>query len=116
MGNGNWERKEKSEDWATHFPATIIGNPAYSYSNSQLGNLFASPRNVELAAPYYHGTQTHSSTQHRLHGSYLQPLYAYILLGNSHPLHHTLGAVNDIINEGRERNATTRVLPTAPGQ
>lgn len=20
MGNGNWERKEKSEDWATHFP------------------------------------------------------------------------------------------------
>lgn len=57
--------------------------------------------------------QIHSSTQH---GFYLQPLYAYILLGDSHPLHHTLGVVNDIINEGRERNATTRVLPAAPGQ
>lgn len=78
------------------------------------GQFIRLPPDVALAAPFIMvHRQIHSSTQH---GFYLQPLYAYILLGDSHPLHHTLGVVNDIINEGRERNATTRVLPAAPGQ
>lgn len=115
MGNGNWERKEKSEDWATHF-RYIIGNPAYSYSNSQLGNLFASAE-CGPRRPLSHNKSTqiqNDSTQLRLHGPTTS--YAYTLLGNSHPLHHALGVVHNIVDEGRERNATTRVLPAAPGQ
>lgn len=113
MGTGKEKRKARI---GQHTSATLLEIP---HIHIQIPNwaIYSPPPNVALAALYHIRVQTqiqNDSTQLRLHGPTTS--YAYTLLGNSHPLHHTLGVVHNIVDEGRERNATTRVLPAAPGQ